>query len=497
MDSHEFDTYLLIGSGVLILAILAVRLSLTAGLPSLLVYLALGLMLGSSGLGIEFADAELARSLGFAALVLILAEGGLSTKWEHVRPSLGYGLLLATLGSVISIAVVSLGAHYVLDLNWELAVLLAAVLTPTDAAAVFSVLRTVPLRHSVSGTLEAESGLNDAPIVVLVVAISAGDLVEHGLWSFFGLVVFELVVGAIFGVGVGWIGAWLLHRVALPASGLYPLIVFAFAVLAYGSAAAIHASGFAAVYIAALVLGNTELPHRTATKSFVEGVGWLAQIGLFVMLGLLASPDELRWWHVWTGLAAGAILTFVARPLSVAACAMWFDRSIREQIFVGWAGLRGAVPIVLSTIPLAADVKGSRDLFNIVFVAVVIYTLLQAAPLASLAAVCGVLTAARDVEVEAAPLERISADLLQIRVPKGSRLIGVEMGELRLPVGASVSLVVREESSFVPHRTDRIALHDDLLIVAARSVREATELRLRAVGRHGRLAGWGDDATDA
>ncbi len=492
MDVHELDQLLLIGSGVLILAILAVRVSVTAGLPSLLVYLALGLMLGNSGLGIAFDDADLALVLGFAALVLILAEGGLSTKWEHIRPSAGFGLLLATLGSAISVVVVGVGAHYLLDLDWKLALLLAAVMTPTDAAAVFSVLRAVPLKNRVTGTLEIESGLNDAPIIVLVVAMSAGDISNDGPWMFTGLVVFELIVGAVVGLVIGRVGGRLLRRVALPASGLYPLVVFAFTVLAYGSAAMIHGSGFAAVYIAAVVLGNTELPHRTATRSFVEGIGWLAQIGLFVMLGLLADPHSFEWWHVWTGLAAGAIITFVARPLSIAVCAVVFRRPWREQVFLAWAGLRGAVPIVLSTIPLAAGVAGADDLFNIVFVFVVAYTLLQAGPLARLAAYCGVLTdEARDVEVEAAPLERISADLLQIRVPRGSKLAGVEIGELRLPTGASVSLVVRDGKTFVPHRTDRLSVHDDLLIVAARSVREETERRLRAVGRHGRLAGWG------
>lgn len=491
MEGYDLDLFLLIGSAVLILAVLAVRLSVTAGMPSLMMYLALGLVIGSSGLGIEFQDPDLALALGLGALVLILAEGGLTTPWHHVRPSLGLGLLLATLGSAISVAVVSTGAHYLLDLDWRLAILLAAVLTPTDAAAVFSVLRAVPLRRRVSGALEAESGLNDAPIVVLVTAISLGEISDGGVLSFAGLIVFELVVGAIVGLVVGGGAALLLRRVALPASGLYPLVVLGFTVLAYGAAASLHASGFAAVYLAALVLGNTELPHRTATRSFVEGIGWLSQIGLFVMLGLLANPDDLRWWHVWTGLAAGAILTFVARPLSVAVCAVWFGRGAREQLFIGWAGLRGAVPIVLATIPLAADVEGSRDLFNIVFVTVVVYTLVQAAPLTRLATFCGVLSdEIRDVEVEAAPLERISADLLQVHVPRGSRLIGVEIGELRLPTGASVSLVVRDGSTFVPHRTTRLALHDDLLVVAARDVRVATESRLRAVGRGGRLAGW-------
>ncbi|MEO6471144.1 MAG: potassium/proton antiporter, partial [Aeromicrobium sp.] len=438
MNSHDLDTYLLVGSGVLVLAILAVRVSVSAGLPSLLLYLGIGLAMGSSGLGVQFANADLALALGLAALVLILAEGGVTTKWEHVRPSIGLGLMLATVGVTISVLVVALGSHYLLGLDWKLAILLAAVTAPTDAAAVFSVLRAVPLKHKISGVLESESGLNDAPIVVLVVAISAGNIADKSPMEFFGLIVLELVVGAAIGFVIGRVGSLTLRSMALPASGLYPIAILALSVLAYGTAASIHTSGFAAVYVAALVLGNAELPHRAATKSFAEGIGSLAQIGLFIMLGLLADPGEIRLWHVWTAVAAGAMLTFIARPLSVAISAIGQKYGMREQAFIAWAGLRGAVPIILSTIPLAADVKGSRDLFNIVLVFVILYTLLQAPTLGWLARRTNVLTdAPRDVEVEAAPLDRISADLLQIHVPRGSKLAGVEIAELRLPHGAS------------------------------------------------------------
>ena len=491
MNPHDLDTYLLVGSGVLVLAILAVRVSMSAGLPSLLLYLGIGLIMGSSGLGVQFANADLALALGFAALVLILAEGGVTTKWENVRSSMRLGLLLATIGVTISVVVVALAGHYLLGLDWQLAVLLAAVTSPTDAAAVFSVLRAVPLKYRISGVLENESGLNDAPIVVLVVAISAGDLADKGPGEFALLILFELIVGAMIGFGIGRVGALTLRLVALPASGLYPIAILAFSVLAYGTAASLHTSGFAAVYIAALVLGNADLPHRAATRSFAEGIGSLAQIGLFIMLGLLADPGEIRWWHVWTAVAAGAVLTFVARPLSIAISAIGQKYGTGEKIFIAWAGLRGAVPIILATIPLAADLKGSRDLFNIVLVFVIIYTLVQAPTLGWLARRTGVLTdTARDVEVEAAPLEKISADLLQIHVPKGSKLAGVEIGELRLPPGASISLVVRDGETMVPHRTTRIRFDDDLLIVSPRHVREATEQRLRDVGRQGRLAGW-------
>jgi cell volume regulation protein A len=489
------DTVLFAGAAVMLAAILAVRLSARAGLPSLLFYLGLGVLLGEAVIGVRFDDAELAHALGFAALALILAEGGLTTRWEEVRPSMGLGALLATLGVTVSVACVAVPAHYVLGLEWELAILLGAVTSPTDAAAVFSVLRHVPLRPSTRGVLEAESGLNDAPIVTLVTLVSVGSAADSS-WPFLvGQVAVEVVGGVVFGLAVGWVGSRLMARVALPSPGLYPLAVISLALFAYGGAALLHLSGFAAVYIAALVLGNAELPHRVATRSFAEGVGWLAQIGLFVMLGLLAAPARLEWWHLWTGLLAGALLTFVARPLSVMSCAAWWRLSFREQTFIGWAGLRGAVPIVLSTIPLANGVESATDLFDIVFVLVVVYTVLQGPTLSWAAEFLGVTEAdqTREIEVEAAPLERVSADLLNVLVPVGSRLHGVEVGELRLPKGASLSLIVREEESFVPERTTRIVRGDGLIIVTPRHQRRATEARMRALSRHGRLATWRSD----
>jgi cell volume regulation protein A len=491
VNVHDLNQILLIGSAVLIVAVMAVRLSVTAGRPSLLAYLGLGLLLGSSGLGIRFADADLALSLGFAALVLILAEGGLTTSWSSVRPSLGPGLALATLGSIISVTVVAVGAHFALGLSWHVAILLGAVLTPTDAAAVFSVLRTVRLRKSVTGVLEIESGLNDAPIVVLVLALSAGQVEADRWWQFGLVIVVELVIGALIGFGFGYGAGALLKRLALPASGLYPVIVIAFTVLAYAGATAVHTSGFAAVYVAALALGNADLPHRRATRSFVEGIAWLAQIGLFVMLGLLASPDTFHLRHLVMGIAAGAILTFVARPLAVFLSAVWFGRPRRELVFLSWAGLRGAVPIILATIPLASNVNGSDDLFNIVFVTSVAFTLIQAVGMGRIAEWCRVSGGgARDLEVEAAPLERIAADLLQVRVHTGSKLTGVEVGELRLPEGAVVTLIVRDGKGFVPTRMTRLRLHDEMLVVTTRAVRDATEERVTAISRDGRLAGW-------
>jgi potassium/hydrogen antiporter len=352
------------------------------------------------------------------------------------------------------------------------------------------VLRRVPLPHRLNSTLEAESGLNDAPTVVLVTLVSAGG--HHSALGFVGEVALELAVGVVVGVAIGYAGAWLMRRAALPASGLYPLAVLSLAVLAYASSALLHGSGFAGVYVAALILGNSELPHRAATRSFAEGMAWLAQIGLFVMLGLLVSPGRITWEHVGLAFAAGLVLTVVARPLSVLVAAVAQPMPWPELTFLSWAGLRGAVPIVLATIPLSEGVAGATRLFDIVFVMVVIYTLLTAPTLPWVARVLKVARRSepRDLEVEAAPLERIAADLLMVTISPRSLMHGVEVGELRLPKGASVSLIVRDGTTLVPQLRTVLRHGDELLVVAPRKTREQTEQRLRAVSLGGRLAQW-------
>lgn len=500
MDVDQLDAFLLIGGVVLLAGILAVRLSVRIGLPSLLIYLGMGLVLGEGGLGIRFDDAQLAHALGFGALVLILAEGGLTTRWSEARPSMPSGLLLATVGVGVSVVVVGVIAHLVLGFEWKLAFMLGAVTSPTDAAAVFSMLRRVPLRRRLSGALESESGLNDAPTVVLVTLLSTGELERDGP-IIFGLTVgYELLAGAALGIVLGVLGIQVLRRAAFPTSGLYPLAIMTFCVVAYAVAGAVHASGFAAVYVAALVLGNAELPHRTATHSFAEGMASIAQIGLFVMLGLLAWPSPLDTGDVVAAVVAGVLLTFIARPVSVFLAMLPFHLPLREQAFLSWAGLRGAVPIVLATIPLAENFEHAGALFDAVFVLVIIFTLVQGPTLPWAARQLRVLVSDeyQDLELESAPLERIDADLLQLRILAASKLHGVEVGELRLPTGASVSLVVRGGESFTATSGTVLRHGDDLLIVAPRAVRMATERRLRAVSRSGRLAGWfGERGTPA
>jgi cell volume regulation protein A len=491
----QIDAILLGSAVVVIAAIIAARIGARVGLPSLLLFLGLGMVLGESGIGIQFENADLAQALGFAALVVILAEGGLTTRWSDIRPSVGVASLLATVGVGVSVGLMTLFGHFVLGLDIWIAVLLGAVTSPTDAAAVFSVLRNVSIPHRLRGALEAESGLNDAPTVLLVTlasSIAVGGKATGGVAGLIGLILVELIAGLAIGVGLGWVGVWILRRVALPSSGLYPLAALVWAVFAYGAAAMLHTSGFAAVYACAVMLGNAQLPHRAATRSFVEGIGWIAQIGLFVMLGLLASPNRVTLSAVGIALAAGLFLTLIARPISVFLCAVGFRLSAREQAFLSWAGLRGAVPIVLATIPLSTSVEGGEFIFDVVLVFVIVFTCLQGPTLPFAARRLGLLDdqSARDVEVEAAPLDKISADLLQVRIPPASRLAGVEVSELRLPRHTVVSLIIREDRPFYPAPRERIKVGDELLIVTPSAQRERTEERLREVGRGGRLAHW-------
>ncbi|HEX2314890.1 MAG TPA: potassium/proton antiporter [Thermomonospora sp.] len=493
----RLDIWLLVGAALVLSAILAVRLSHRLGLPSLLAYLGLGLLIGESGFGINFDNAELAQTLGWAALVVILVEGGLTTNWRNVKPAVPVSLVLATVGIAVSIVVVAVAAHWLLSLDWRLAFLLGAVLAPTDAAAVFSVLRRLPLPSRLAGMLEAESGFNDAPVVIIVVLLSATD--GHGTepWLLVPLVVYELAAGAAVGLLVAWLGVFALRRAALPASGLYPIAVLSLAVGSYGAATLIHASGFMACYLSALTLGNARLPHRPATRGFAEGVAWLAQIGLFVMLGLLASPSELPA-QIIPALVAGSVLVLVARPLSVWLSTLGFGLRRSEKVFLSWAGLRGAVPVVFATVPMSEDVPGADRLFALVFVIVVVFTLLQGPTLPPLARRLRITVEgeAKDLDVEAAPLEELQADLLEIRVPEDSGLGGVEIFELRLPAKASITLIVRDGRSFVPGPTTELRGGDHLLVVTAAEVREATERRLRAVSRRGKLAGWFGETGD-
>src|ERR1700742_2802480 len=278
MTLQQLYLMLLAGGLVLLASIVATRAASRVGLPSLLLFLGVGVVVGEDGLGLHFEDYLLAEHLGTVALAIILIEGGLTTRFSDVRRVLAPAAALATVGVAVSMVVTAAGAHLLLGMDWQLALLLGAIVSSTDAAAVFSVLRVVPLPRRVAGLLEAESGFNDAPAVILVLMFSVVPL-ELSPVHALGELVYELIVGAAIGLGCGFLGAIALRRIALPASGLYPLATFGLGMVAFAAAGTAHASGFLAAYLAAVVLANSGLPHRAATRSFAEGLGWLPPDG--------------------------------------------------------------------------------------------------------------------------------------------------------------------------------------------------------------------------
>ncbi|MGQ7786787.1 potassium/proton antiporter [Nesterenkonia sp. PF2B19] len=480
------NLFMLLAPLVLLVAIGGVRVGTRLGLPALLLFLLVGIILGESGVGLHFDDAVIAQGLGYAALTLILAEGGLSTKWEDIRPTIGLSAVLASVGVVVTIGLMTLIGHYALGLPLLLALLFGAVNAGTDAAAVFSVLRGIPLPARVRSALEGESGLNDAPTVLIVAAATAaavGAPQPGGIPGVALLILAQLVGGIVLGVMLGALGVFVLRRFALPAAGLYPLAALAWSVLAYGIATQISVSGFAAVYICAMVLGNGRLPHRRATQAFAEGTGWLAQIGLFVMLGLLASPSRITWDVVLLGFTAGLFLTFVVRPVAVVLCAVWFRVPWREQAFLSWAGLRGAVPIILATVPMAAQMEDADRLFDVVLVFVIAYTAIQAPSLPWVARRLGLVedTAATAVTLEPAPLDEQRADLVKVKLTGHCALEGMPLKHLDLPESADISLVIRAGSAFVPDGRTALQLYDELLVVAPAEHRANVEAYFRGL----------------
>ena len=377
--STQLQVALVVGAVVVLVAAIAVRFSLRIGVPGLLLFLGLGLLLGESGLGVRFDDAALTSDLGLLALAVILAEGGLTTRLSAIRPVLGLSVALGTVGVLVSIAVMAVAGRLLLDLPWQTAVLLGGVLSSTDAAAVFSVLRRLRLRPRVSAVLEAESGLNDAPAVVVVTLVTSGAWAHDAPWQVGLLIVYELVGGAVVGLPGG-------HGRSLAAaarsrclrSGLYPLAALALVTLAFGVATLAHESGFLAVYVCALLLGSSRMPHRRSVLGFTEGLAWLAQIGLFVLLGLLAVPSRLPG-AVWPAIVAGLRCSPWSRGRCRCCCARRRSGSRgASRASCRWPGCAARYPSCSRPSRWRTGSPGATRVFDLTFVLVLVFTALQA-----------------------------------------------------------------------------------------------------------------------
>jgi len=418
------------GAAVIIIAIVGVRFAGRLGVPGLLLYLLIGVALGLLFPDVGVEDPGLAVILGYSALILILAQGGLTTPWTQLRPVLWPSLALATVGVAVSIAVVAVPLIWLAGLDTRLALILASVVAATDAAAVFSVLRRVNVVPRLRTLLEGEAGFNDAPVVVVVTLLATSSITAEP-WLIPVLVLLELIGGAAIGIALGFAARWIMPRIALPAVGLYPIAALTFVVASYGVALLAHTSGFMAVYVAAVILGSSQnLPHRRSVLGFSDGLGWIAEIGLFVMLGLLADPARLPQ-SLGVALVAVLAVTFLGRPL--------------------WLGLRGAVPIILMTLPLLMIAgRGDEDRFNraypLVFVCVIVGNVIPGST------VRWVLRLLRlrlpsppkpSAMIDMVTKTPLDTRMLMVVVQKGAPIEGKELAAARIPGEITVALLVR------------------------------------------------------
>jgi potassium/hydrogen antiporter len=478
------DGELILVAGALLAAgIAASLLAARVRLPGLLLFLALGMVLGSDVTGwIEFGrgeeDYELARTIGIVALALILFEGGLTAGFGEIRPVLRPALSLALVGTFLTAAITGVAAIWLFDLSVLEGLLLGSIISSTDGAAIFALLRGSTLRRRLARTLEGEAGLNDPVAVLLVVGFV--DWIQEddfGAADMALLFVLELGIGAAAGLAVGWLAVQGLRRVRLDTAGLYPVATLATAALAYGAADALHGSGFMAAYLSGLMLGSARIPAKRTVTVFHQGLGWVAQIAMFLSLGLLVFPSELGDVAL-EGTALALVLVLLARPAATVVSTT-FDRfSSADRLVLGWAGLRGAVPVVLATFPVIDGVSRSEEFFNIVFFAVVISTLVQGTTFEPLAKRLGVTTSEPALPrplAETGTIRRLGAEIVEYPVGPEDAVVGHRVRELGLPRDALLSVIVRGEEAVLPRGSTRVEAGDRLHVVVRSEVAAGME----------------------
>ncbi|RPH35586.1 potassium/proton antiporter [bacterium] len=470
----DIDSLLLIGSILVLASIGIARVSDNLGVPALVLFLAIGMLAGSEGPGgIYFDNAHLSRNIGIVALIFILFTGGLETNWPQVRPVLWGAMSLATLGVLLTASAVALFAVYVLHLPLIQGLLLGAIISSTDAAAVFSVLRSksIALKGNLAPLLELESGSNDPMAVFLTLALleyGSGD--GHSVAGLLGIFLLQMGLGGISGFVVGKLFAFMANRIQPSSQGIYPVFSVAFAVLAYAFTATLGGSGFLAVYVVGIIAGNSEFIHKRSTKRFFEGLAWLSQIAMFLTLGLLVFPSYLAPVAA-TGLLVSAFLMFVARPAGVLVSLAAAKQSWREKIFVSWVGLRGAVPIILATFPLIAGFSGSGQLFNLVFFIVLTSALLQGWSIPLVARFLGVeapQSRRQAPTVEFEGTRESSMDTIDFIVPFNAAIAGRPIVELGLPQNSLIVLLTRGNKFLVPNGGTVLETGDAVVVLACK-----------------------------
>jgi cell volume regulation protein A len=473
---------LILGTGILLLiGIASSKLSNRLGVPVLVLFLILGMLAGSEGIGgIPFENYTIAHAVGSLALALILFDGGLSTPFAAVRAVWKPALLLATLGVFVTAIITGVTASWILNLSLLEGLLLGSIVGSTDAAAVFAVLRSggVSLPDRLKSTLEVESGANDPMAIFMTIGcieILSGrmELGPSVLWLFLS----QMILGLLIGLAIGWLAVWVVNRINLGSAGLYPVLVTAFGLLAFGLAAAMGGSGFLAVYIAGIVIGNRRIVFQRGILLFHDASAWLSQIVMFVVLGLLSFPSRLLDVSL-QGLAIGAVLILLARPLAILITSLPFGFNWRELSFISWTGLKGAVPITLATFPLMFGTPNATLIFDVVFFVVVLSAVIQGWSLPFAARLLGLevpMETRPPVTLEISSLRHVDGDIVDYTVSHLSRAAGRQIRDLALPEGVLVALIVRQEQIIPPHGRTTIEAGDHVMVVLRPGVRPLVE----------------------
>lgn len=476
----SIEWLLLIGGALVIASVLASKLSGRLGLPALVIFLAIGMLAGSDGPGgIYFDNAALAQAVGVTALAFIMFSGGLDTPWQRVKPVAASGLVLATLGVALTAASLGLFAIWALDLPLGVGLLIGAVVSSTDAAAVFSILRSKATRlaGNLEPLLELESGSNDPMAVLLTVGLI--DIIAKpgspplGL---LGTLLVQLGLGALAGILFGRGGVALINRLRLQQEGLYNVATVALVALAYSFTQVIGGSGFLAVYIAGIIMGNSDLIHKKSLVSFHDSLAWLMQITMFLTLGLLVFPSQLLA-VVGASLAIAIFLIVVARPLAVFICLSFSRYSMREKLLISWVGLRGATPIILAAFPLLAGLPEARLIFNVIFFVVITSVLIQGTTITQAARLLGLV--APPTERTPPPLrEQISEHLLEVQIPDDAAAAGKRIIDLHLPREVLLVLIERNGAHIIPTGSTELLAGDSILLTTSRD-HDAEEIKQR------------------
>ena len=474
------DAELIFVAGALLaVGIAAAKVADRVRIPGLLLFVALGMLVGSDGPGgVEFEDYELTRTLGTIGLVLILFEGGLSAGWGEIRPVLGTAISLATIGTVATAAIAGLAASWLLGLGTLESLIIGSAVAATDSAAIFAVLRGSTLRRRLARSLEGESGMNDPVALLLVTGFI--DWIQdpgYGAQDMIVNLLLELTLGAVLGVAIGFAVRWAVRNVDLPTPGLYPVASVAAAALSYGLAELAHGSGFLSVYLTALILGTGIVPAQRTMLSFHQGLSWVSQIALFFLLGLLVFPSELGGVAL-DGLLLATALMFVARPLAALLASLASGFTLPERVMLGWAGLRGAIPIWLATFPVVAGVGDAPEVFNVVFFVVVASTLVQGASFEPLARRLGVTTTEPALPrplVETGIVRELGGEVIAYRVKEEDAVAGHMVKELGLPREALVNVIVRQGEAIPPRGSTEILAGDEIHVLVRREAHAEVE----------------------